>query len=147
MLWGSFASLFPYQALINKLNNEMQKAQNSTSELLAGRSAAAPAGGMKGKNKLGLQPVLACPCHRLLWQLTFFPELISASDTSESWAPLSLCFGNHVFSLRFQLCVFRVTGVWYDLGYGNLPWSSTCGPDTWGTWRSSVIGCGSFKVS
>lgn len=61
----------------------MQKAQNSTSELWAGRKGAVPAGGMKGKSKLSLQPVLACPCRRLLQQLTFFPELISASDTPE----------------------------------------------------------------
>lgn len=38
----------------------MQKAQNSTAELLAGRKAAVPAGERK-KNKLGLQPALACP--------------------------------------------------------------------------------------
>lgn len=44
----------------------MQKAENSTAELLAGRKAAVPAGGVKGKNKLGLQPALACPSCGLL---------------------------------------------------------------------------------
>lgn len=62
----SFVSLFPNQALIKKLNNEMQNAENSMTELLADKKAAVPVGGMKGESKLGLHPHLAWPGSGLL---------------------------------------------------------------------------------
>lgn len=62
----SFVSLFPNQALIKKLNNEMQNAENSMTELLAGKKAAVPVRGIERQGKLGLHPHLAWPGSGLL---------------------------------------------------------------------------------
>jgi len=111
MLWASFVSLFPHQALINKWNNEVQKAQNSTAELLAGKKVSVPAGGMKGKNKLGLRPRRAWPRRGLLWQLSRVPGLIPAGGAPQSWAPAySLFSQNH-----------RTVGVGRDLCGSSRP--------------------------
>lgn len=113
----------------------MQKAQNSTAELLAGKKASVSAGGMKGKNKLGLHPCLPS-------QLSFIPELIPAGDAPESWVPpfsLLSCESRLLFEFA-AVCIQVEKGSDMTCAVGSPPTQVLCGFGTWDAWTGSEIG-------